>query len=174
MSRSSRSGPPQFELEVVVDAPPARVFQAFVTHDDLVCWCAAERSVAVLRPTGVYAITWATSERRDDVLGQLGGTIQGTVVDCIPDQHLFLADVYWQPPADDPLGPMALEIVCEPASDDVSTFVTIRQRASEDGPRWQRYFAVTEAGWSHALDTLKEYVESDWLYHGKAITEAKA
>ena len=52
--------------------------------------------------------------------------------------------------------------------------MTIRQRASDDGPRWQRYFAVTEAGWSHALDTLKEYVESDWLYHVKTIREAKA
>jgi uncharacterized protein YndB with AHSA1/START domain len=165
------SGPPAFEASVVVEVPAARAFQAFVNHDDLAYWWAVERSVAVARASGVYAVTWPASERRDELLGQLGGTLHGVVIDCTPDRDLFLADVYWQPPAGEPLGPMALEIRCEPEADTGSSRVTIRQSASEDGPRWQRYFTLTKAGWTGALDTLKDYLEHEWLYRVKTIKQ---
>lgn len=163
------TGPPSFEASIVVAVPAARAFQAFLTHDDLVYWWAVERSVAVPRGTGVYAVTWPASERRDEVLGQLGGTLHGTVMDCTPDRLLFLADVYWQPPSGEPLGPMALEIRCEPEADAGSSRVTVRQSAGEDGPRWQRYFTMTNAGWTNALETLKDYLEHEWLYRVKTI-----
>jgi uncharacterized protein YndB with AHSA1/START domain len=168
---SKAAGPPAFEASVVVEVPAARAFQAFINHDDLVYWWAVERSVAVPRASGVYAVTWPASERRDEVLGQLGGTLHGIVMDCTPDRDLFLADVYWQPPSGEPLGPMALEVRCEPAADPGSSRITIRQSAGEDGPRWQRYFSLTKPGWASALDTLKDYLEHEWLYRVKTIKQ---
>lgn len=173
MSRAADAGPPHFEVSIVVDVPAARAFQAFVDHDDLAYWWAVERSVAVARATGPYAVTWPASERQDEVLGPLGGTLHGTVIDSTPDRTLFVADVYWQPPSGQPLGPMALEITCEPQADAVTTRVTVRQSAGDDGPRWRRYFTLTRAGWATALETLKDYLEHEWLYRVRAIKEAR-
>lgn len=167
------AGPPSFVARVVVNAPAARVMQAFLSHTDLAYWWEAERSVTVARPTGPFAVTWPASDSRDDVLGQLGGTLHGTVLDYTPDRALFVADVYWQPPAGEPLGPMALEVLCQPDVDPQHTRVTVRQSASDDGPRWQRYFALTERGWTTALATLKDYLENEWLYRVRTIKQAR-
>lgn len=172
--KAEPSGPPSFVVHIVVDAPPARVMQAFFLHADLAYWWEAERSVAVPRPTGPYAVTWPPSDSRDELLGQLGGTLHGTVMDYTADRSLLVADVYWQPPAGQPLGPMALEITCQPEHDGAATRVTVRQSGSEDGPRWRRYFALTEYGWTEALATLKDYVENEWLYRVHTIKHAKA
>ena len=170
----ANAGPPSFVVRTVVQAPVARVMQAFFSHTDLAYWWEAERSVTVARPSGPYAITWPASDSRDEMLGQLGGTLHGTVMDYTPDRALFVADVYWQPPAaGDPLGPMALEIMCQPDSDPQFTRVTVRQSASDEGPRWQRYFALTEHGWTDALATLKDYLENEWLYRVKTLKQAK-
>ena len=160
-------------MRTAVNAPVARVMQAFFSHTDLAYWWQAERSVTVARLSGPYAITWPASASRDDLLGQLGGTLHGTVVDYTPERALFVADVYWQPPAGEPLGPMALEIMCQPDSDPQQTRVTVRQSASDEGPRWHRYFALTEHGWRAALATLKDYLENEWLYRVHTIKQAK-
>ncbi len=161
-------------MRTVVQAPVARVMQAFFSHTDLAYWWEAERSVTVARPSGPFAITWPSSDNRDELLGQLGGTLHGTVMDYTPDRAVFVADVYWQPPSTgDPLGPMALEIMCQPEPDPQYTRVTVRQSASDEGPRWQRYFAITEHGWADALATLKDYLENEWLYRVKTLKQAK-
>ena len=49
----------------------------------------------------------------------------------------------------------------------MTTLVTVRQSAGEDGPRWRRYFDADRAGWVSALETLKDYLEHDWLYRGE-------
>ena len=134
---------------MVVEAPAARVFQAFFSHDDLAYWWAVERSVAVPAATGPYAVTWPASDASDEVLGQLGGTLHGTVMDYTPDRDAVrrrrllaaaggrAARVRWRSRSR-----------CEPEADAATTRVTVRQSASEDGPRWRRYFALTEPGWT--------------------------
>ncbi len=166
------SGPPQFVLSTVVEAPAARVMQAFIVHRDLAYWWQIERSVVVARPSGPFAVSWSVGGDKDDVLGLLGGTLHGTVMDYMPDRALFVADVYWQPPQSDPLGPMALEITCQPEADPARTKVTVRQSASDDGPRWQRYFTLTEQGWAGGLAMLKDYLENEWLYRVRTIKDA--
>ena len=167
------SGTPQFVLSTVIDAPAARVMQAFFAHRDLAYWWQVERSVAVARPSGPFAVSWSAGEERDDVLGQLGGTLHGTVMDYTPDRAFFVADVYWQPPASEPLGPMALDVTCHPEPDPARTRVTVRQSASDDGPRWQRYFEVIERDWSDALAMLRDFLENEWLYRVKTIRQAR-
>ena len=173
MSKPAPAGPPQFTVSIVVDAPAARVMQAFFSHADLAYWWGIDRSVTVARASGPFAVTWAPTGDQDDLLGQLGGTLHGTVIDYTPERGLFVADVYWQPPVGEPLGPMALDIRCTRKPDPAKTRVTVRQSASEEGPRWERYFALTKSGWTEAVATLKDYIENEWLYRVKTIKQGK-
>ncbi len=167
------SGPPQLLLSTVIDAPAARVMRAFLVHRDLAYWWQVERSVVVARPSGPFAVTWSVGSDRDDLLGQLGGTLHGTVMDYAEDRELFVADVYWQPPTGEPLGPMALEITCQPEAEPARTRVTVRQSASDDGPRWRRYFALTHQSWTDGLAMLKDYLENEWRYRVRTLKDRR-
>ena len=145
--------------QITVDAPAERVLLAFLDPRDLATWWQVERSVTVARPLGTYAVEWRSTSYRDEILGQLGGTFHGTVMDFRAGRELFVADAFWNPPEGDPVGPMALEIRC--AADGAATRVTVRLSGEDDGPRWQRYFAVMRAGWPRALGELKRYLETE-------------
>lgn len=169
--------PLEFKGAVRIEAPPERVQQAFFSEKDLWTWWDVKRALTMPRLLGIYAVEWAPAETVDRILGQLGGTLHGRVMEFVPGRELFLADLYWHPPDGDPVGPMALEISCRPiepmarAQDtsaeetpSVATELRVRQSAQDDGVRIRRYFAVTSAGWTSALETLKDYVENEWLY----------
>ena len=68
---------------------------------------------------------------------------------------------------------MALDIRCTPEPDPAQTRVTVHQSASEEGPRWERYFSLTKRGWTEAVATLKDYIENEWLYRVKTIKQGK-
>ena len=104
------SPPPtdRFEQSLFIAAPPATVFNYFFAPDALRSWWQVVRSVTTPVPLGVYAIEWATTPYRDDVLGPLGGVFHGTIVDFRPGEQ-FLA-------AEPDLGSMTEEIEkCFPA-----------------------------------------------------------
>ena len=147
--------------QITVDAPADRVLAAFVNPRDLAAWWQVERSVTVPRPLGTYAVEWRSTNYRDDVLGSLGGAFHGTVMEYRAGAEMFVADAFWNPPDGDPLGPMAFEVRCAP--DGPATRVTVRLSAEDDGPRWQRYFAVMRAGWPRALGELKRYLDTESL-----------
>jgi uncharacterized protein YndB with AHSA1/START domain len=142
----------------VIVAPPATVLDAFFDPRALSAWWQAKRSICVPRPLGGYAIEWEPTEWRDDVLGRLGGTLHGTVMEFKPGREFFLADAYWLPPDGDPIGPMALEVTCR-MSGPVCR-LQVKQTGFEDTPRWRRYYAMIAGGWKSSLAALKEYVES--------------
>lgn len=154
-------------LEIVktllIQAPPARVLQAFFDADDLARWWQVVRSVAVARPLGTYAVEWVATDFADDVLGRLGGALHGTVMDYRATGALFVADAYWQPPDGDPIGPMALELHCRPQGNGRQTMLTVRQSADNEGPRWERYFTIMDRGWERALADLKEFLDRESL-----------
>ena len=79
-----------------------------------------------------------------------------------PDREFFVAEAFWLPPDGNPIGPMALEVSCEPqrTKNPQITLVKVTQRASEDGDRWKRYYEVIAPGWERALQSLKRYLES--------------
>lgn len=145
---------------VTIDAPAERVLTAFLDPRDLAAWWQVERSVTVGRPLGTYAVEWRSTAYRDDVLGPLGGAFHGTVMEFRAGQELFVADAFWNPPEGDPVGPMALEVRCT-AEGPASTRLSVRLSGEDDGPRWQRYFAVMRAGWPRALAELKRYLETE-------------
>ena len=141
----------------LLHAPPARVMQAFFTDTDLKAWWGVTRAFTVPRPLGMYAIEWESTDFKDDVLGRLGGAFHGRVMDFRAHQSFFLAEVYWQPPDGEPIGPMALEVTCTPAGS--STRLRVTQRGFEEGVRWRRYYEVVTHGWERALSSLKALLE---------------
>jgi uncharacterized protein YndB with AHSA1/START domain len=145
----------------LIQAPPARVMQAFFSDGDLKGWWQATRSVTVPRPLGMYAIEWDSTDFKDDVLGRLGGTFHGTIVDYRANAAFLVAEAFWQPPDGDPIGPMALEVQCRPHGNGRSTMLTVRQSGEGDGPRWQRYFTIMGRGWEGALLEMKEYMDRE-------------
>lgn len=156
--------PLRFEQTIVIHAKPARVLRAFVEHADLAVWWQVARSVALPRPLGTYVVDWGVTDAHDEVLGPLGGAFQGTVMEYLEDRELFVADAHWHPPRGLPLGPMALEVICRPQGRGGITNLTVRQSAdetAEEEDRWTRYFEVISAGWTHALEALRQHLEAE-------------
>ena len=155
--RPPRSGDDRFEQNLVIAATPETVFDCFFTPDALRAWWQAVRSVTTPVPFGVYAIEWAPTPYRDDVLGALGGVFHGTVVDVrdgtrVPRRRRLLGAAQGEP-----IGPMALQITCSP--DPAGCQLHVRQDGYEPSPRWRRYYAVVSRGWQVSLIALKRYAE---------------
>lgn len=145
------------EQRIVIGTTASRALAAFFDGSDLASWWHAARSITVPAPLGPFAVQWQATDFADDVLGRLGGTLSGTVMDFAADTAFFVADAYWHPPAGDPIGPMALSLQAWPHADGVE--VIVRHSASGEGPRWARYFEVMRGGWERALRDLKVYLE---------------
>lgn len=145
----------------LIQAPPARVLAAFFNEADLKVWWAVTRSLTVQRPLGMYAVEWAPTEFRDEVLGRLGGAFHGTIIDYRPNAAFFLAEAFWQPPDGDPIGPMALEVQARPQGNGRTTMLTVRQSGEGEGPRWERYFQIMGHGWDGALSELKDFMDRE-------------
>jgi uncharacterized protein YndB with AHSA1/START domain len=150
--------PTHFEQTLLIRCTPTRVMSAFVEPEALAVWWQAIRSVTSARPLGVYAIEWEPTSDRDDMLGRLGGVFHGTVMEYLPGRELFIADAWWLPPDDEPIGPMALEVSCM-LEEGASCRLRVRQSGFEDTPRWRRYYAVIARGWQSSLASLKAHLE---------------
>jgi uncharacterized protein YndB with AHSA1/START domain len=153
--------PTQFEQAIWIRCAPARAMDAFFDPSSLAVWWRAIRSVTTPRPLGVYAIEWAPTTDRDDVLGRLGGVFHGTVMEYLTGRELFVADAWWLPPDDDPIGPMSLEVSCVPEG--AGCRLRVRQSGFDDSLRWRRYYAVITRGWQSSLGALKQHLEAQQL-----------
>jgi uncharacterized protein YndB with AHSA1/START domain len=149
---------PTLDLTTVIAASPARVLKAFFDADALRAWWQVAHSVTTPRALGVYAIEWAPTDLRDDLLGRLGGVFRGTVVQFRAGEGFFVADAYWLPPEGDPIGPMALEVSISSEGAD-RTRVRVVQTGFDESARWRRYYDVMGVGWERALASLKSLLE---------------
>ena len=147
-----------FDQSLLIAAPPAAIYQHFFSPDALRAWWQVVRSVTTPVPFGVYALEWATTPHRDDLLGPLGGVFHGTVVDVRPAQQFLVADCWWVPPEGPALGPMALHVECQ--SEGAGCRLRVRQEGYEPSARWRRYYAVVDRGWQISLAALKRYAET--------------
>ncbi len=147
----------RFEQNLVIAAPPAVVFDCFFKADALRAWWQVIRSVTTPVAFGVYAVEWAPTPFRDDILGTLGGVFHGTVVEVRMGHQFLVADAYWVPPQGEPIGPMVFEITCRP--DPAGCRLHVRQDGYEASPRWRRYYAVVARGWQVSLIALRRYAE---------------
>jgi activator of Hsp90 ATPase-like protein len=131
--------------------------KAFFDADALGAWWQVAHSVTTPRAFGPYAVEWAPTDFRDEILGRLGGVFRGTVVQFQPAEGFFVTDAFWLPPDSDPIGPMALEVACAPV--DGRTRVRVMQSGFEESVRWRRYYEVVGRGWARALTSLKSLLE---------------
>jgi uncharacterized protein YndB with AHSA1/START domain len=162
MAISAKSSTPGLDMSAVIRAPAATVLKAFFDADALGAWWQVKRSVTTPRALGPYAIEWAATDYRDEVLGRLGGVFRGTIMHVEVGRGFFVADAFWLPPDGDPIGPMALEVACEPQAGpdgQVTTLLRVRQSGFEESVRWRRYYEVIEVGWDRALASLKTLLE---------------
>ena len=141
----------------LITATPSCVLDAFFDSRALATWWHTTQSVTVPEPLGVYAVEWEPTVYHDELLGQLGGSFHGTVMEYRPGFEFFVADAYWLPPQGNPLGPMALEVTC--TIEGPATRVTVRQSGRENGTRWKKYFSLIDRGWLSALQALSTYIE---------------
>ncbi|MGE5243251.1 MAG: SRPBCC family protein [Betaproteobacteria bacterium] len=149
------------DVAIEIAAPAGLVLRAFFDPQALGAWWQTTHAVTTPRSLGVYAVQWAPTEFRDDLLGRLGGVFHGTVVQFTPERGFFVADAYWLPPDGDPIGPMALEVACTPAGPDRPGVVRVHvtQRGCDESERWRRYYEVISFGWERALVSLKSLLE---------------
>jgi uncharacterized protein YndB with AHSA1/START domain len=150
--------PPSLDVTAVIAAPAGRVLKAFFDADALSAWWQVAHSVTTPRVLGPYAIEWAPTDFRDDLLGRLGGVFRGTIVQFQAGEGFVVADAFWLPPDGDPIGPMALEVrlLAESAG---GTRVRVTQTGFEESARWRRYYEVIGFGWARALASLKSLLE---------------
>ena len=148
---------PGLDVSVVIKAPPALVLRAFFDADALGAWWQTARSVTTPRVLGAYAIEWPPTDYRDEVLGRLGGVFRGTVMQYEAGRGFFVADAFWLPPDGDPIGPMALEVIC--AAAEGGTDVHVVQTGFEESARWRRYYDIITVGWQRALHSLRMLLE---------------
>lgn len=153
--------PLSYTSSISIIAAPARVLWAFFDAAALADWWQTARSVTNPRVMGAYSVEWDPTDFRDDMLGRLGGTFHGTVMDYKPEREFFVADAFWLPPDGNPIGPMGLEVTCERqrAENPQITLVKVTQRGAEDSGRWKRYYELIAPGWERALQSLKRYLE---------------
>jgi uncharacterized protein YndB with AHSA1/START domain len=142
----------------VIAAPAGRVLKAFFDADALSAWWQVAHSVTTPRALGPYAIEWAPTDFRDEVLGRLGGVFRGTVMQFEAPRGFFVADAFWLPPDGEPIGPMALEVVLQ-IERGGATLVRVTQTGFEESARWRRYYEVIGFGWERALASLKSLLE---------------
>ena len=161
---------PGLDVSVVIKCAPGRVLKAFFDSDALGAWWQTAHSVTTPRALGPYAIEWAPTDFRGEVLGRLGGVFRGTVMQFDPGRGFFLADVFYMPPDSEPIGPMTLEVTLTPVTpaaagasaasgDNAAVEVRVVQTGFEESVRWRRYYEVVGAGLERALHSLKMLLE---------------
>ena len=82
---------PGLDVQIVIKAPITVVLKAFFDGAALHAWWQVVRSVTTPRVLGPYAIEWAPTDFRDEVLGRLGGVFRGTVMTYEPGRGFFVA-----------------------------------------------------------------------------------
>jgi uncharacterized protein YndB with AHSA1/START domain len=142
---------------ITISAEPQTILAAFFDHDALSRWWRIKRSICVPRALGCYALEWEPSERRDELLGRLGGVFHGTVMTYEPPREFFVAEAYWMAPDGDPVGPMALEVTC--TADGAGSLVRVRQSSADTNERWHRYYEAVQEGLTASLARLKTMLE---------------
>ena len=154
----AKSAEPSVDISIRVGATPAVVLRAFFEADALNAWWQVAHAVTTPRMLGPYAIEWAPTHFRDEVLGRLGGVFRGTVMQYDAGRGFFVADAFWLPPDGEPIGPMALTVTVD-AEPGGGSRVHVVQRGFEESERWRRYYDVITQGWQRALVSLKALLE---------------
>ena len=154
--------PPTLDIALDIATAPGIVFDSFFQERTLSTWLGTSRAIAVARVLGPWVLDWRSSAATGDPRGPDGGVLRGSGMEIEPGERVFVADVYWLPAHDEPLGPFALEVQFEPTaqSDGVrSTLVRVVLSGFDEGRRWTQYHELATAQWQRGLRALKTLLE---------------
>lgn len=150
--------PTGIDCTLTIAAAPSRVFDAFFDAGMLARWWQVEQAIVAARELGPFAISWRPTAHADPVLGVLGGTFHGIVMEARPPFEAFVAECYWLPPEGHAIGPMALSITCTPENG--KTVLRVQQSGFEEGRRWRRYYEIAGPGLRASLNELQRLLEA--------------
>jgi hypothetical protein len=163
MAVRAPAAPPSLEVSVNISATPRVVLDAFFDAPALAKWCGTVQSVTPPRLLGPYALEWPPTGEQGNLFGGLSGVFRGTIMEFEPTRGFFVADAFWLPPDEDPIGPMAMTVscaLCLGSSGRPATRVKMLQGGLEESTRWRRYSDRVGAGWQRALDCLRVLLEA--------------
>ncbi|HXQ30748.1 MAG TPA: SRPBCC domain-containing protein [Steroidobacteraceae bacterium] len=129
---------------VQIQRPPARVFSAFTSKEQLETWYAAEASVEPRRG-GALRVRLKDGRTRDALID-------------VFDQDRRLRLIYMPDAAMPPMppaggGPIIEDVLFDPKGD--STMVRVLGSGVPGEHEWDPYFAWLRSGWTYWLHTLK-------------------
>lgn len=139
------------EATVTVKLPPAKVLEAFISHDQLRQWWGVERSLIDLRKGGLYSLVWEISDKG------MGYVTTGIVEEYIPACQLTIENMVYFNPDRPVLGPLRLMILTTP--EDNFTSLTVVQSGYQHGSDWDWYYESVKNAWPAVLLQVQNYLE---------------
>jgi len=142
------------EREIVLNAPPERVFRALTEPEEPVRWF-MDAAALDLRPGGALSFVWEGS-----------GPVGGRVLEVDPPRRFDFA-------CDE--GPELGEttIAIDLAADGGGTRLRLVHTGFGAGGDWDRVYVDTVGGWTEELEHLRRWLEAGRASHGAAgATEA--
>lgn len=141
------------EKEIVIDASPERVFDAFTQPDLLEKWFVSEATVD-LQLGGSWRFTWEPEER-------IGG--EYVVIDR-PHRLVWTWNEWWLDERGEPRGDegaervmTTCEVVFEPEGD--GTRIRLIHTGYPQTPDWDDSYNGTDSGWDEELEHLRAWIE---------------
>jgi uncharacterized protein YndB with AHSA1/START domain len=141
------SAKPSLTLKRRFNAPPARVYAAWTTPEQIVAWFGPKETEAVLRAEmdvrvgGHFHVVFRTSDGEEH-------DVSGTYRQVIPNKKLVFSWMWRTMPERQSQVTVALK------SDGDGTLLTLHHEQFFDEPARDRH----EAGWSGTLDRLERYL----------------
>lgn len=130
---------------IFVDAPPQRVFQAFVDPEEALVWLDAEGVVIEPRLGGSYRIQRPNCE-----------TIVGTISELVPAQRLVISACTYQSPQGG-RGPSRIILSADPSG--AGTWLNVRHEELDGQDGWQAFAQTVRRDWVRATVALKRLIE---------------
>ena len=140
------------EAEIEIKASPGMIISAFTDPRMLKDWWGVERHLIQLKQGGLYSLAWNISK------SGFGYVSTGIVREYKADKKLHIEDFAYFNPERDILGPMSLLITASATSQ--GSVLYICQDGYQQGADWEWYHQAVQQAWPKALESIKNYIES--------------
>ena len=139
----------------IIRASRHRILEAFISSMDLKGWWGVSRALIEPNKAGLYSLAWI-GESNNGYLYVSTGIIDSYV----PGEELIIAKLVYFNFERAILGPFRLTITVKQVDADHSK-IDVVQSGYQDGSDWDWYYSSVVKGWPHALELLKDWLETN-------------